>query len=407
MKVIVIGAGMGGLALTQGLRRAGIETAVYDLDPDLAATGGYRLHLDHLAGAALHRLLPPPVLRAVLASSAHPRSFRQFALMDHRLRQLGAQSSTPGEDALMIGRIPLRRLLAHGLDVRFGAEFTDHEVHPDGSVTARFADGSTDRGDLLVGADGARSRVAAALAGRPMSRRLDATGIAGRTPLDAPAPGAGPAPHRPGGSRTVRELLPACLLAGPGLAIGPKALVFLSVHDPAAGPALASAGDVPAEPEDGTLVWGFTVPRAHLPAEPDPALHLAAGWPDPLRTVVAAADPTATAVYAYHSADPDADLTPWPSGPVTALGDAVHAMPPTGGQAAATAIRDADLLVQELVRRTSIPQAVHAYERAMPAYAVDAVRASLAPLRGLRALTLPGAHHAAGLALRAAGLVLR
>jgi 2-polyprenyl-6-methoxyphenol hydroxylase-like FAD-dependent oxidoreductase len=109
-------------------------------------------------------------------------------------------------------------------------------------------------------------------------------------------------------------------------------------------------------------------------------------------------------VFGFHAADPDTDLTPWPSGPVTALGDAVHAMPPTGGRAAATAVRDADLLVRELTGGGPPVAAVHAYERAMPAYAVDAVRESLGPLRWMRPLGLPGAHRAAAAALRVAAL---
>lgn len=393
MRVVVIGAGIGGLALAQGLRTAGIAVSVHDQDPAVAATGGYRLHLDHHARAALGRLLPPAVHRAVLASAAHPRTFRQFALLDHRLRTLAVERRTPGEDALMIGRIPLRRLLAHGLDVRFGATYTGHDVDAAGRVTARFADGSTDHGDLLVGADGVGSRVAAALAGRRTSRPLGVTGVAGRTPL-TPA---------------VRALVPAALHHGPGLALGPRGTIaFLSLHDPAAAPALVSADPaVPADVEEATLVWGFTLPAARLPAGPDPAGRIAAAWPHPVPALVAAADPAHTAVFGYHAADPHADLTPWPSGTVTALGDAVHAMPPTGGRAAATAIRDADLLVRELTSGADVPVAVHAYERAMPAYAVDAVEVSLSPLRWMGALAVPGAHHAAHLALRAAALVAR
>lgn len=393
MRVIVIGAGIGGLALAQGLRTAGIDVSVHDRDPEVSATGGYRLHLDHHASAALGRLLPRAVYRAVLASAAHPRTFRQFALLDHRLRTLVLERGTPGEDALMIGRIPLRRLLAHDLDVRFGAEYTGHDVDADGRVTARFADGSTDRGDLLVGADGVGSRVATALAGGPTSRPLPITGIVGRTPL-TPA---------------VRALLPTALHTGPGLAFGPGGtLLFLSLHDPVAAPALASADPaVPADVEDPTVVWGFTLPAARLPAGPVPATRIAAAWPEPVPALVAAGEPARATVFGYHAADPDTDLTPWPSGTVTALGDAVHAMPPTGGRAAATAIRDADLLVRELTSGADVPVAVHAYERAMPAYAVDAVRVSLAPLRWMGALTLPGAHHAARLALRAAALTGR
>ena len=55
----------------------------------------------------------------------------------------------------------MRRSLAHGLGeaLSFGKEFTHHQVHPDGDVTACSADGSSDRADLLVDPDGAGSTV--------------------------------------------------------------------------------------------------------------------------------------------------------------------------------------------------------------------------------------------------------
>ncbi len=53
MKVAVVGAGIGGLCLAQGLRRNGIEVTVYERDDALSSRGqGYRVHLD--AGRALH-----------------------------------------------------------------------------------------------------------------------------------------------------------------------------------------------------------------------------------------------------------------------------------------------------------------------------------------------------------------
>lgn len=41
-------------------------------------------------------------------------------------------------------------------------------------------------------------------------------------------------------------------------------------------------------------------------------------------------------------------MAPWPAGQITALGDAVHATPPTAGKGAGTAIIDASVLAQEL-----------------------------------------------------------
>jgi salicylate hydroxylase len=406
VRVIVIGAGIGGLTLAQALHLAGDRVRVHDRDPDVSATGGYRLHLDERACAALRRHLSPAHYQAVLASSAGPAAFRQFAVTDHRLRLLALERQDPSAQRLLIGRVPLRRLLAHGLDdaVCFGKQFTHHQVHPDGSVTAFFTNGSSERADLLVGADGVGSRVARALAGRATSAPVGISGIAGRTLLDP----------------DTRRLVPDLLQAGPVLAFAPGGVgVFLSLHDPTRSPVVdpATCQDVPADVEPPLLVWGLTAPDSLLPADlrAHPATGLGAtaaelltGWSSDLRALVAAADPSSVAGYRFHAADPDADLTPWPAGPVTCLGDAVHAMPPTGGMAAATAIRDADLLATRLqaVRAgtATLPLAVHDYQRQMAAYAPTAVRESTAPLRWIRAATHPGTRLAARAALPAAAL---
>ncbi|WP_300013043.1 FAD-dependent monooxygenase [Pseudonocardia sp.] len=409
MRVIIIGAGIGGLALAQALHRAGIEVSVHDRDRTVADTGGYRLHLDGTACAALRRHLPPALYQALLGSSAGDASFRRFAVLDHRMRLL-AEEPRERDETLLVGRIPLRRLLTYGLDdaLRFGSAYTGHEVRGDATVVARFADGSTVHGDLLVGADGVGSRVARALAGRPTSHPLGVSGLAGRTHL----------------TDATRALLPAALRSGPALAVGPGGIgVFLSVHDPVAGTAVdaTTCTDVPADVEPGDLVWGVNAADRAFPAGlrsaapmelQRSAAAMLEGWDGALRALVAA-EAGAVGFFGFHAADPDGDPTPWPSGVVTAIGDAVHAMPPTGGRAAATAIRDADLLATRLIEArtgtTTIPLAVHGYERRMPAYAADAIRESLAPLAWMRRLSTPGTRYLAhaGLATVATARRLR
>src|SRR6185437_15911971 len=71
VRVAVVGAGIGGLCLAQGLRKAGLEVTVYERDQALDARGqGYRLHLD--AGPALRACLPPDLYDLCVATSGQP-----------------------------------------------------------------------------------------------------------------------------------------------------------------------------------------------------------------------------------------------------------------------------------------------------------------------------------------------
>ncbi|MFI6293970.1 FAD-dependent oxidoreductase [Nonomuraea sp. NPDC050790] len=403
MRVMIIGAGMGGLTLAQALRGAGIDVVVHERDQAVESTGGYRLHLDERACRILRRHLAPGHYQALLASSAGLKAFARFAVADHRMRLLFQEPRDGASETLMIGRIPLRRLLAHGLGeaLRLGSEFTGYRTNPDGTLTVSFADGCTEEADLLVGADGVGSRVAAALAGRPTSVPVGASGIAARTPLTA----------------DLRPLVPELLAVGPALAFGPGgAGLFLSVHDPGSGSMVDPAACAEVAPiiEEPALIWGLLAPDRAFPDRPrdlDGAGlirltdRLLRGWSTPVRALVRAADPAATAYFRFHAAATDTDLTPWPAGAVTALGDAVHAMPPTGGMAAATAIRDADVLAEELIQvrdgTSTIPLAVHRFQIRMAGYAPAAVRVSMRPLGWVNRMASPLGTQAARLALPA------
>lgn len=385
MRVLIIGAGIGGLALAQALHAAGIAVAVHDRDPHVAATGGYQLHLDDEACAVLRRHLPPGAYEALLASSANRSSHRRITFTDHRLRPL-AQAPIPlDEEMLFVGRVPLRTVLTTGIEdaITWGSSYVGHEVLENGSVRAHFSDGSTDTADVMVGADGANSKVAEALAGRPTASPVGIGGIAGRSPL-TPA---------------LRSMLPASLSTGSILGIGPGGTsIFVTPQDTTQGPAVSvgpgTDGERPSARTDQPpfVYWGVNAALDRLPharrvgtaAALSATDTLLKGWSPLIRRLVKDAEPGSVDTFRYHASDPDAHLTPWSSGPVTALGDAVHAMPPTGGRAAATAVRDAEALASALIDAsrgtTTIPVAVHEYERALHAYAGAAIRTSMTPI---------------------------
>src|SRR3954465_11897641 len=68
--VVIIGGGLGGLSLAQGLKKAGIPVAVYerDLTPD-DRLQGYRIHIEPQGNLALAASLPPALFNRYLATS--------------------------------------------------------------------------------------------------------------------------------------------------------------------------------------------------------------------------------------------------------------------------------------------------------------------------------------------------
>src|SRR5215471_21866861 len=58
--VLIIGGGVGGLTLAQGLKRAGVSVAVYERDrTPTDRLQGYRVHISPAGSRALHACLPP------------------------------------------------------------------------------------------------------------------------------------------------------------------------------------------------------------------------------------------------------------------------------------------------------------------------------------------------------------
>ncbi|TDD13375.1 FAD-dependent oxidoreductase [Nonomuraea diastatica] len=76
----------------------------------------------------------------------------------------------------------------------------------------------------------------------------------------------------------------------------------------------------------------------------------------------------------------------WQPGPVTLLGDAIHAMPPNRGSGANTALQDAERLCARLIDadrgELSLLEAVGAYEEDMRRDGFEAVNASVAAMPG-------------------------
>ncbi|MDG4788447.1 NAD(P)/FAD-dependent oxidoreductase [Micromonospora sp. WMMD1102] len=386
MRVVIAGGGIGGLACAQGLVRAGLDVTVVEPDRELGATGGYKLHLAPPAVRALRALLPPVAFEDLLGASVATRGFA-LILRDHRGRRLLRAADRSDDLALDVDRITLREVLARGLGdhLLLGRSCTGWRAEDD-HVTAVLDDGATIRADVLVIADGAGSHLAEQLAGHPTSYPCGLVGVAGRTRW----------PDVPAAAR-------ALLADEPMLAVGPGGTgLFATEHDPAGRSALRAARFSAATTEP-VAIWGLLALEEALPERPSGldagqlrarATELLARhrWAGPLVGLLENAELSSVGAFRLNASDPDR-LAPWRASRVTALGDAVHAMPPTGGQGAATAVLDARDLVAALSGAArgdaTTVVAVHDYESRLRVRAAGPVRESLRPVRWIRAAATP------------------
>jgi len=189
LHVLVIGGGIGGLCLAQGLKRNGVSVAVYERDrsPD-ARLQGYRLNIEPVGSRALHACLPVEVWNLLVATAGDPGP--RMGVFDEHLRELMQEdepeaAADPVNAHHAVSRVTLRRLLLAGLDdvVHFDKQFIHFEQSSTEMITAFFADGTTAAGHILVGADGARSRVRRQLLPSAGEVRIGAVGIGGKVPI--------------------------------------------------------------------------------------------------------------------------------------------------------------------------------------------------------------------------------
>ncbi|MGW3807408.1 FAD-dependent oxidoreductase [Micromonospora sp. NPDC005113] len=380
LRVAVAGAGLGGLCLAQGLVRAGVDVQVYERDaaPDVRRQD-YRLHVDARASLALDKCLPPKLFRLFLATASQPS--RKFTVLSAQLRVLHETLTDPNRDpyqpetlSTSVNRGTLREILGAGLDdrIHFGRELDEYEQDTAG-VTMHFADGSTERADVLVGADGVHSAVRRTML--PDATVVD-TGsriIYGKTPLDD----------------ETRRLVPAALRDGFTAIIGGHiglATGLVELRQPPPEAAAAIAPKVRLSPTGDYLMWGVSAQHDRFP-ESDAtmtgmdavALHVVAStairtWHPDLRALLAKAAVDETFLVRVRSAE---RVQPWTPSRVTLLGDAIHAMSPARGSGANTALLDASNLCGALTGGgTDIVAAIGAYEEKMRDYGFTAVEAS-------------------------------
>lgn len=354
LHVTIIGAGLGGLCLAQGLRRAGIPFDVYERDaaPN-SRTQGYRIRIDAMGQQALAECLPEAryaLFRATCAASASAGRFvdPQLAALDGRAADNWAPSATDeGPGDLSAHRLTLREILMQDLGphLHFGQACVDYAPAEDGTVIAQFADGSARRTRVLVAADGVHSMLRRRALPEAEPRATGTVCLYGRTSL-TPALRA-LAGDDLGAGTTV--------IGADGFAAVLDAMRFGAPFAASCPDALRPAGLSRVE---DYLYWAFIGPEARLArvepigrrADADVWLHSVdhwtRDWHPRVRRLLRHAEPDSLALQPVRRA-PAPGATP-PPAPLAFLGDAIHVMSPAGGVGANTALADAADLVARL-----------------------------------------------------------
>ncbi|MEJ7784406.1 MAG: FAD-dependent oxidoreductase [Solirubrobacteraceae bacterium] len=311
MRALVIGGGIGGLCAARSLDRAGLDVAVFEKAASLAQIQvGGAIHVWHNGMRGLQKLgLADDVQRRAGRAAAVERA----EMRNRHGRLLTAWSVKEAEEelgapTLGLMRPDLHRTLAAGVDssrLQLGRRCVGFESDADG-VSARFEDGSEERGDVLIGADGLRSAVRGQLLGDTPPR------FAGYASWQAVAEFQ--APTAPVGRFWI--------VWGPG-----ARFLFYRV----------SAERVYWEGIFATEAGGSDPPNGRREAVQERF----AGWVDPVPEIIAATEEQAISRTDSYDRPP---AKRWGEGRVTLLGDAAHAMTNAAGQGANQTIEDAVVL---------------------------------------------------------------
>jgi salicylate hydroxylase len=387
LHVLIIGGGIGGLALAQGLKREGISAAVYERDRSLTSRlQGYRVHISPGGSLALHECLPPHLFDAFDRTCGAPP--RAIHFMTEQMKPLLSLDAAMVKDDSAIAshrsvsRITLRQvLLAELEDVHLGKTFVRYEERG-GRVVAHFDDGTSAEGDLLVAADGSGSRVRRQFLPDVPLIDTGVVAIGGKVFLDE-----------------MRDRIDSKLRDGMCLVAARDGISLFVATQEVPASAGAIGVDEPGSERSGAVfentrsyvMWGLGAKREKLGVggtEHDAATLAAiasravANWAPEFRNLIALADPTTLSQFAIRTSTP---VGPWPTGRVTLLGDAIHAMTPYRGIGANMAIEDAVRLKRALVvaarGERDLFEAVDTYEAEMRHYGFRAARNSLRAMR--------------------------
>ncbi|CAJ2509624.1 Uu.00g146500.m01.CDS01 [Anthostomella pinea] len=368
-RVLIVGAGLGGLTLAQCLRKQGIPFEVFERDIDVSSRSqGWAIAM-HTERSIVDDLLlsvcsDMPPLRESTNHLAPLNLDAQIALY-YGGRRLGVQN-TPETPCMRANRLRLRKWLATEIPIQWGKKLQAIEEGK-GQVTLRFADGKTAEGDIVVGADGVQSIVREYLLQKPNTETLNYIPmgiIVGETVLS--------------GAAMERQL-----------SLGRSC--YTTSDKNRSFSLFVGLDKVREDQNSGEFYW-FVVwndndvdkpdhwlKRASTSAKLEHALKLTEALDPSFREVVQLTP--AEGILDKQMVYRDAEITDLPVGRVTLLGDAIHPMVPFRGEGGMHALRDAINLSKVLSQLDmgdprSMETAMASYQQEITSRGVEAVRMS-------------------------------
>lgn len=315
MKAVIIGAGVGGLCAAHALQSIGIETVLYE-QAEKPRADGAGLVLWANAVRALRQLgLDEAVEIGYAGVSGTIRRWDGLVLSNNDVKSLGEPTIAVHREDLM-----LTLLAKLGAAAQFGKQLASYEQDASG-VTVTFADGTRASGDVLIGADGLRSRVRMQMQPNAIPKYRGYAAWRGIVTF----------PHTKVAS-----------MWGETWGRG------------------ARFGIVPLTRD--RIYWFAT---ANRPASTPPSNHKAelralfAKWHAPIPALI---DETPDEHILYNDIADLPSLDYWIDQRVTLLGDAAHATTPNMGQGACQAIEDAVALRNALRQQARVSEALKAYQ---------------------------------------------
>ncbi|WP_327009392.1 FAD-dependent monooxygenase [Dactylosporangium sp. NBC_01737] len=330
-RIVVIGSGIGGLTAAIALLAEGHEVEVYDQATTFGAIGA-GVSLGANGSRLMERLGLGPALREV-GSDLHRIQFHEWRtgelFYEHPMGDW--YTDRFGAPFLGLHRADLQQVLldafrAGGGEVRLGRRCVAIDELPDG-VDVTFADGTSTRADVLIGADGVRSTVRQHVAGPDEAVFAGMSCFRGLVPVD----------RVPGGDQM-----------GLTFFLGPVS--HLVVYPVRRGELINFVAYTRDE--------AWTDESWSAKGDASQAVAAFEGFNDTVLAMLGAVQDTGR--WALFDREP---LRQWSTGRVTLLGDAAHPMLPHAGQGSNQAVEDVAVLAHFLGQPDlKVGEALAAYE---------------------------------------------